>query len=165
MREFPFGCSVNQRGTRGRDISRPYKGDTFAISRGPGAAAPGWGGGKGFQRVSGEHQRSPGSFGPSGAGRMHTYHIKVRAPHVFTSSVCFADSFPSRGSQRRSPNRFKVITCHRGSCTGSPRYRSGSRRPARGRTGHSRDGLPRPRSCGHGRGGCRCRGRYRRWPS
>ena len=38
---------------------RPYKGDTHALPRGPGAEAPGWGGGKRVQRAWGEPQRSP----------------------------------------------------------------------------------------------------------
>ena len=58
-----------------------------------------------------------------------------------------------------------ILTSRRKSYIASPRCRSGRWLPARGRTGHSRGGLPRPRSCDHGRGGHRYRGRCRRSPS
>ena len=60
-------------------------------------------------------------------------------------------------------NAGNSITSFRPSCgRWLPTGRSGTSRPARGHTGRSRGDPFRPRSCGRGRGGCRCPGRCRR---
>ena len=142
--------------------------------------SPGAGRGQGSPEDWGDRCGVPLSFGPSGAGSVYALLAKVRVTCVNLKLLAVYPPHPAacgvhlplkgKGAQgqltpRRVSKGEALLTCHRRSCTGSPRYHSGSRRPVRGRTGHSRDGLPHPRSCGHGRGGCRCRGRCRRSPS